>query len=738
MIQLKKLVTIPCVMAKTIPADYAALFDSLPEPYIAFLPDDPVFTIIAENKAHAKIANVDPKNTLHKPLFEVFPDVSEKFKKTGVSELAESLRRVIKTGKPDTMATLHYDIPNQKGGFDDRYWSVTHYPIFDASGKLILIYQATKDISDELTKVNELQRTQKQLHEALSSGLLGTWLWDVQKDIVIGDRYMAAMFGVDEQQAASGMPLKAFTESIHPEDQQRVKKEIEKVIKNDDEFNIEYRTLRPDGTARWVLARGRAERDEKKRVVQFPGVLIDITDRKIIEINLSYLAKAGKVLSASLDYHKTLKSIAKLAVPEIADWCTIEILDDEGKLQTVEVAHKDPKKVAWAKEIQAQQGERDLNEPTGVSKVLRTGEYEYYPVITDELLVASARDKKQLKMLREVGFTSIIIVPIVVGERSVGTISLVSSEQKRHYTHSDLDMALELAARASMAMSNASLYNDARKELAARRELEERLRIANEELEKRVEYRTAQLEETNVNLQRSNQELQDFAYVASHDLQEPLRKIQAFGNLLEEEYAEKLGDGRDYLERMRSAAARMSALIEDILSFSRVTTKARGFTAVDLGKVASEVIDDLETRIEDTGAQIQVGKLPVIDADAMQIRQLLQNLISNAIKFHRPGTTPVVKINSRKEISQTTHRKHCILTVEDNGVGFDEKYLDRIFAVFQRLHSRDSYEGTGIGLAVCRKIAERHGGYITAKSKLNAGSIFIIELPVHHKKGETL
>ena len=188
-------------------------------------------------------------------------------------------------------------------------------------------------------------------------------------------------------------------------------------------------------------------------------------------------------------------------------------------------------------------------------------------------------------------------------------------------------MAEELASRASLAMTNASLYEEARRELTARTHLEEALRVANEELEKRVERRTAELEDTNVSLQRSNQELQDFAYVASHDLQEPLRKIQAFGNLLDAEYGDKLGEGSDYLARMRGAAKRMSALIEDILSFSRVTTKGRGFTPVNLRTVVQEVIGDLEVRITDTKAVIDIGDLPTIHADSMQMRQLLQNLI---------------------------------------------------------------------------------------------------------------
>jgi PAS domain S-box-containing protein len=595
-----------------------------------------------------------------------------------------------------------------------------------------------RELSNSRQSKSRLELTQRQINDALSSGLIGTWMWDIKNNVVLGDKYMAAMFGVSAEEAANGMPHGRFDELMHPDDRKRSREEIAIAIKNDTDYTTEYRTLRPDGSIRWILARGRVERDESGKPLQFPGVLMDITARKISEINLSFLAKAGAVLSASLDYVKTLQSISKLAVPEIADWCTVEIFDDDGRLKTVAVEHKDPKKVKWAKEYREQQGPPDLNADTGLAKVLKTGEVDFYPIITDEMIEAGARDKEELKLIRSLGLSSLMIVPINVGERTVGAISLISAEQKRHYTQLDLEMAKELASRASTAITNATLYNDARKELAARRELEEKLRIANDELESRVVERTAQLEETNTSLNRSNQELQDFAYVASHDLQEPLRKIQAFGNLLEEEYGDQLGDGKDYLRRMRSAAARMSALIEDILSFSRVTTKGRSFTPVDLNKVAVEVLEDLETRIEDTGATIHIEKLPTIDADAMQVRQLLQNLIANALKFHKPDVAPVVKISSLTEISQRDRRKLCTITIQDNGVGFDEKYLDRIFAVFQRLHSRDSYEGTGIGLAVCRKIVERHGGTISATSKPGHGAAFIVSLPVHHKKGETL
>jgi PAS domain S-box-containing protein len=243
-----------------------------------------------------------------------------------------------------------------------------------------------------------------------------------------------------------------------------------------------------------------------------------------------------------------------------------------------------------------------------------------------------------------------------------------------------------------------------------------------------------------VELKRSNTELQDFAYVASHDLQEPLRKIQAFGERLHSKCAAELGpQGQDYLRRMEDAARRMALLIEDLLSYSRVTTQARRFEPVDLDEVAREVIKDLETRLQQTQGRVEVHGLPVLDADPTQMRQLLQNLLGNALKFHRPDAPPVVKVY-RVEAVETPglDGQVCQIAVEDNGIGFDEKYLDRIFTIFQRLHERGAYEGSGIGLAICRKIALRHDGSLTARSSPGAGATFIVTLPLHQSPGDDL
>ncbi len=227
-------------------------------------------------------------------------------------------------------------------------------------------------------------------------------------------------------------------------------------------------------------------------------------------------------------------------------------------------------------------------------------------------------------------------------------------------------------------------------------------------------------------LNRSNQELEQFAYVASHDLQEPLRKITFFGYHLKKTYSDKLDEeGREYLDRMENAATRMKKLISSLLEFSRVTTKAQPFGTVDLKEVVEEVLSDLELRIEETGAKITIGDLPTLSADRIQMRQVFQNLIQNALKFQPDDNLPRVHIDSH-----TTENQSIQIIVEDNGIGFDEKYLERILKPFQRLHTRSEFTGVGMGLSICDKIVARHGGSLSARSELGKGTAFIITIQV--------
>jgi signal transduction histidine kinase len=242
----------------------------------------------------------------------------------------------------------------------------------------------------------------------------------------------------------------------------------------------------------------------------------------------------------------------------------------------------------------------------------------------------------------------------------------------------------------------------------------DRLGVVNETLERRAG-----------ELTRSNEELERFASIASHDLKEPLRKMQTYADRLKETEAQNLSDrGREYVEQTSSAAERMQALIDDLLRFSRITAEVHPPAEVDLTEVAHKVVASLDAVIEESGASVEIGQLPTVFADPVQMHQLLQNLISNGLKFRREDTSPVVRV--RGEV----HGRLAEITVADNGVGFDPKYANRIFRAFERLHDAGEYPGTGIGLALCRGIVERHGGTISADSAPGQGSTFTVSLPV--------
>ena len=292
---------------------------------------------------------------------------------------------------------------------------------------------------------------------------------------------------------------------------------------------------------------------------------------------------------------------------------------------------------------------------------------------------------------------SYIGISVRVNGTAKGILSFVSDKPRDSFTGSDYDFLQMMARWVSVTIER----QEARDELSA---------YADE-------------------LERSNRELQNFAYVSSHDLQEPLRKIQAFGSRIESRYADVLDErGIDYLQRIQNAAHRMQDLINDLLAFSRVTNQEKAFREVDLNKSLAGVLSDLEIRINETHTSIHRDELPIIDAEPLHMRQLFQNIISNAIKFQHTDRHPEIFI--RSTIKQKNRRDMVEVQIIDNGIGFDEKYADKIFTIFQRLHTRQDYEGTGIGLAICRRIVEHHQGTIQATSQENVGTTFTICLPI--------
>ena len=262
-------------------------------------------------------------------------------------------------------------------------------------------------------------------------------------------------------------------------------------------------------------------------------------------------------------------------------------------------------------------------------------------------------------------------------------------------------------------------------DLTAQKNTQKQLRINNE-----------QLEEINLALELSNHDLHQFASVASHDLQEPLRKIQIFSNLMKEKQDELSPDLKKYLNKIIESSGRMKNLIVDILNYSRLSANISRIEKIDLNELVNEILEDFELIIQEKSAQIKLAELPVIFGKKGQIRQIFQNIISNALKFSSPGILPAINISAKRikeksfNIEEDLNGPYCFISIKDNGIGFNQKYVNNIFDLFERLNSKDKYEGTGIGLAIAKKIIDKHNGLITAESKEGSGAEFKIVLPV--------
>ena len=500
--------------------------------------------------------------------------------------------------------------------------------------------------------------------------------------------------GMDPAQSTG----RGWSRPLHPDDVERSKRRWRQATASGEPYEVEYRFRRADGAYRWFLARAVPIRDASGAVTLWFGTCTEIDDQKRVahELDLARV-EAERAADALRHSRERFRSLVE-AVPQLVWSCRPD-------------GHCDYLSRQWV-------------EYTGVPLEDQLGHAWTLAVHPDD------RDESYRSWIEAA---------------TSGTLFDAEYRLRRHdgayrWFHARGVPVVD-AGEAITAWFGTSTDVDDRKQI------EREVRRLNRDLEGRVLARTAELEKANADLKAfaaklewSNRELQEFASVASHDLQEPLRKIQAFGDRLEAKAGPALGDeGRDYLGRMRAAAGRMRTLIDDLLAFSRVSTKARPFVPLDLGKIAGEVVSDLEGRIAQTGGRVEVGPLPTIAADATQMRQLFQNLIGNGLKFHRPGVPPPLRVSSRPlgPDERPDPRAPAVeLSFEDDGIGFDLKYLDRIFNVFQRLHGRNEYEGTGMGLAIVRKIVERHGGSITARSEPGRGATFVVVLPVAQAPSE--
>jgi PAS domain S-box-containing protein len=436
-------------------------------------------------------------------------------------------------------------------------------------------------------------------------------------------------------------------------------------------------------------------------------VINDITERKQAEHRLQFLADVSTVLATSLEYEITLQQVAALMVPLLADFCTVELVGTSGGIESVASVHREPHKAQWLRVLR-QRYPPALEESRGIVHVMRTGRAVFYPEIAEERLLQSAQDEEYKALLRQIGFHSVIIVPLPVRGQILGALTLVRATPDHRYTEADLQLAEEVARRAALAVDNARLYREAR-------EAESQLKQLNATLERQVEERTAEL-------QRSNQELNQFAYIASHDLKSPLRGIEHLANFIHEDAAAVLPEpSKKHLAMLRGRVNRMDVLLTDLLAYSRAGRQQHSLEQVDTAALIHTLVDLLAPPPGFTVSS--TSPLPTLMTQRVALETVFRNLIGNAIKHHDRPAAGLVHISARPQ------GQFIEFVVADNGPGIAPIFHERIFTLFQTLKPRDQVEGSGIGLAVVRRLVESLGGQVWVESSLGQGATFRFTWP---------
>jgi PAS domain S-box-containing protein len=566
---------------------------------------------------------------------------------------------------------------------------------------------------------NDLHR-QLDLDFALKAAGLGIWELDPTTKRIRWDDKCRELFGLTEDKLLS---CEQVIKHIHPDDVKQVHEAVRRAISEEsgETYDVTYRTLgADDGKLRWVRFVGRSYSTEAGVVYRLAGIAQEavspILTQQAQTGDVHYRGQSEEPIKQS-EVHKPTNQDSWAWLNRIFEQAPVAIALLSGAEYRIRLANATMYKI-W--QLPAEH-ESVIGQPVFAAfpNIAGIGLEELLDQVRQTQQAVSGLEAPYASDGSPTAYVNFVYAPIIDEANDVSVVVIATDVSQQVETRQRLKESEERYRYLSEKLATSN------EELAA----------VNEELASNNE----ELEESNSLLSHSNENLQRFAYVASHDLQEPLRKIQQFGDLLRAQHDGFTNAELDYLERMQSAASRMSILIRDLLSFSRISTHREASVPVALKDVVDSALTTLELTIEETGAEVIVGDLPTISGDASQLRQLFQNLLSNAIKFHRPGVVPVIKVDAKRVLATDlpisvkpirSSRKYVQIDVTDNGIGFDEKYLDRIFEVFQRLHGRNEFSGTGIGLAICEKVVFNHGGAITAMSQPGQGSTFSMYFPV--------
>lgn len=579
-----------------------------------------------------------------------------------------------------------YSVEYRTVGLEDgieRWLSLRGRTFFDTTGRPSRFTGAALEITEQVRAQERLRDAQRDT--TMLADAVPQILWTSDTDGFV-DFYNRRWYEY------TGLPLGRLGSSqweavVHPDDLAEIHERWRRSLEKGEPFELEVRLLRAaDRSYRWHLVQSVPVRDARGKVAKWVGCSADIDDRKRVEEITRFLGDASAVLASSLDSEATLRTLGKLVVPRMADWCVITYTNGDDLAQAKNfVAHKDASKVSWAEAL-IEKYPIDMTAPFGVPQVVRTGKPELYSDIPEELIVAAAQDETHLEILRALGMRSLMIVPITARGRTFGVITYASAESGRRYETADLVIAQSLGERAAHAIDNARLYAEA----------QEAVRVRDE-----------------------------FISIASHELKTPLTplhlQLQALQNKKDEPLPEKVVRRLDVMGRQ---VDRLERLVRTLVDISRITGRRFDLERepVDLGDVVREVAERFSGELDRARCaltlELEDGAVGLWDR--LRVEQIVFNLLSNAIKFGA-GHPVEVRVSSEDGVAK--------LTLEDHGIGIDAADQARIFERFERAVPTRHYGGFGLGLWIVRQIAEALGGSVSVESDLGRGSRFTVLLP---------
>ncbi|MGA7951951.1 MAG: PAS domain-containing protein [Gloeobacterales cyanobacterium] len=557
----------------------------------------------------------------------------------------------------------------------------------DAQGNYLMSRSTIFDITERKRAEEALRESKERLSLALDVARMVTWDFDIRTNQLVASGRVDLVFGLPF--GASVPSYEDFLNFIHPEDRGLVFQTLTRAVQEGKDYRLEYRVIWPDQTLHWLAAEGQTYRDATGKPIRVVGVAKDITEAKRAEEVLRQQSKRSQLFSEiTLNIRQSLKleEILQTTVREVqqllkADRVLIFQLQSDGSGHVVQEAVVPGWPVTLAQNIVDPCFNQDFKDR------YRQGRVGFVSDIEQEDI-----ERCYVEFLQQFGVKANLVVPILIKEDVWGLLIAHQCAAPRQWETFEIELMRQLGDQIGIALTQAQLLE--------------------QEIKQRQE------------LARSNSDLQQFAYVASHDLQEPLRMVASYLQLLERRYKDRLdADAHEFIQYAVDGAGRMQTLINDLLAYSRVGTQGKPFKLTDYGEVLKRALLQLKITIEETGAVItHDAPLPQVMADEGQLTQVLQNLLGNAIKF-RGEQVPHIHLGAKQIEGE------WVFSVKDQGIGMDPQYKDRIFLIFQRLHNRAEYRGTGIGLAICKRIVERHGGRIWVESELNQGSTFYFTIP---------